>query len=73
LLELPVPPAETVIVKVAVPPATTGPFPDFAMDTSGWQFTVTDAVAAPPPSLVVAAVAWFDTVPHVAAVVGLVR
>jgi hypothetical protein len=73
LLELPVPPAVTVIVKVAVPPATAGPFPDFATATSGWQLTVTDAVAAPSPSLVLAPVAVFDTVPQVAAVVGLVR
>jgi hypothetical protein len=72
LLELPVPPAVTVIVKVAMLPVTTGPFPDFATVTSGWQFTVIDAVAAPSPSLVVAAVALFDTVPQVAAVVGLV-
>ncbi len=72
LLELPVPPAVTVIVKVAMLPVTTGPFPDFTTVTSGWQFTVIDAVAAPSPSLVVAAVALFDTVPQVAAVVGLV-
>jgi len=39
LLEGPVPPAVTVIVKVAVVPAVSGPFPDFATETSGWQLT----------------------------------
>jgi hypothetical protein len=44
LLEVPVPPAVTVIVKVAVVPAVSGPFPVFVTVTSGWQFTVMVAV-----------------------------
>jgi hypothetical protein len=40
LLEDPVPPALTVMVKVAVPPALIAELPDFTIDTSGAQFTV---------------------------------
>ena len=70
LLELPVPPAVTMIVKVATLPVTTGPFPDFATVTSGWQFTVIDAVAGPALSAPAETLALLPTVPQVAVVVG---
>jgi hypothetical protein len=51
-VEVPVPPAVTVIVNVAVPPAVIGPLPVFETETSGWQATAMVALALLLPVLV---------------------
>src|SRR5438105_3130905 len=72
-VELPVPPAVTTSVKVAVPPALSGPLPDLRIETFG-QLTVIEVGPAPAvPSLPVVTLALLVTVPHDARVVGEVR